>query len=180
MNEALNKFIKHYSELEIGMRELINRKGNSLCGQCTRCCCDIIICEEAIKSPFLKRVHQQAEQFDAERGFLAPTGCTLEKGRPSVCYEYFCDDHFYYQPDDLHAEVLKILGGLLNHATRNALGEIPLDDVTEDEFGHLDFQGLEKQLGESLQALENIRSFYKTGVLPEKALQGLREICLDE
>lgn len=181
MNEKLKTYIEQYTELELGMQELINRKGNSLCGQCTQHCCDIIICEEAMKSPFLKLVHRQADRFSDLEGFLAKTGCTLEKGRPSVCYEYFCDDHFYHQPDDLHAEVLKILGGLLNHATRNAKGDIPLDDImTEEELDDLDFQHLEKQLKESLQALETIRTFYRDGTLPEASLQALRQIRLTE
>ena len=180
MNDALKIYIERYTELELGMRELINRKGNSLCGQCTRCCCDIVICEEALKSPFLALVHQQAEQFDAEQGFLSPAGCRLEKGRPSVCYEYFCDDHFYNQPDELHAEVLKILGGLLNHASRNALGDVPLDDVSTEELDRVDFLTLEKQLGESLEALDFIRAFYREGTLLPESLNALRRIRLDE
>lgn len=181
MNDSLKTYIEQYIELELGMRELVNRKGNSICGECTQICCDIIICEEAIKSPFLKLVHRQASQFNDQKGFLSPTGCTLEKGRPSVCYEYFCDDHFYYQPDDLHAEVLKILGGLLNHATRNAQGDIPLDDIaTEEELDHLDFPRLEKQLQESLQALEIIRAFYRDGTMAEESLKALRQIRLEE
>ncbi len=84
MNDTLKTYIEQYTELELGMRALINRKGNSLCGQCTRCCCDIIHCEAGIKSPFLKLVHQQADLFDPKEGFLSPTGCRLEKGRPSI------------------------------------------------------------------------------------------------
>jgi hypothetical protein len=181
MNDQLKSYIEQYTELELGMRKLVNRKGNSICGQCTRICCDIIICEEALKSPFLKLVHQQADQFKEKTGFLSPSGCTLEKGRPSVCYEYFCDDHFYYQPDELHAEVLKILGGLLNHATRNAQGDIPLDDImTVEELDQLDFLRLGKQMEESLQALEIIRAFYRTGTMPETSHKALRQIRLEE
>ena len=147
MTDALKTLIEQYAELECGVQELINRKGNSLCAQCSCICCDAVMCIEGIKSPFLKLVHQQADQYDEQTGFLSDTGCILKKGRPSVCYEYFCDDHFYHQPDDLHAEVLKILGALLNHATRNALGDIPLDDITEEEeLDHLDFERLEKQM----------------------------------
>jgi hypothetical protein len=180
MTKALKNYITQYTELELGMRELINRKGNSLCGQCTRCCCDIIICEEAIKSPFLKWVHQQDEQFNDKRGFLGSTGCILKKGRPSVCYEYFCDDHFYHQPDETHAEVLKILGGLLNHATRNALGDIPLDDVSEEDLDKVNFQALGKLLNESLYALEIIRTFYRTKILSDEDRSTLLKIRLEE
>ncbi|MEE9367385.1 MAG: hypothetical protein V3V05_00825 [Pontiella sp.] len=181
MNDALKSYIEQYNILEAGMRELINRKGNSLCGQCTRCCCDVIHCTYAMESPFLKMVHQQEEFFDHKEGFLTPSGCALEKGRPSICYEYFCDDHFYNQPDELHAEILKIIGSLLNHATRNAQGAPPLEDILqEEELDQLDFQQLNKQLNESLQALEIIHAFYREGNIEKSALHTLRQIHLGE
>jgi hypothetical protein len=181
MTDALKTYITQYNVLEHGMRELINRKGNSLCGQCTRCCCDVIHCTYAMESPFLKLVHQQEDCFDDKEGFLTPTGCALEKGRPSICYEYFCDDHFYHQPDELHAEVLKIIGSLLNHATSNALGDIALEEIMhEEELDQLDFHLLEKQMNESLQAMEIIRTFYRDGTMPENALQILRQIHIEE
>ncbi len=181
MNDAFKSYIEQYTELELGMRELINRKGNSLCSQCSCICCDVVMCVEGIKSPFLKRVHQQAEHYDEEKGFLSPTGCVLEKGRPSVCYEYFCDDHFYYQPDELHAEVLKIIGALLYHATRNAKGDIPLDEImTEDELDQLDFKQLDHQLQESLKAMKIIRSFYKAGMMSPEEREFLQRIRIAE
>lgn len=174
-------YIEQYAECEAGVRELISMKGNSLCGQCTRCCCDIVHCREAITSPFLKQIHQQADQFHQQNGFLSPTGCVLEKGRPPMCYEYFCDDHFYYQPDELHAEVLKILGALLSHATRNAQGNTPLEEILQEEdINQLDYQQLQNQMNESLQALEIIRTFYKDGTLSEEDLGTLRQIRTEE
>lgn len=181
MNDTLKTYIKQYTKLECGIRDLVSEKGQSLCASCTCCCCDTIICEEAIESPFLRMVHQQADQFSDQYGFLSETGCTLEKGRPPVCYEYFCDDHFYYQPDDLHAELLKILGALLNHATRNAQGDLPLAEIMQEEaLAQLDFQHLEKQMQESLQALEIILTFYRDGTLPAKSYEALKRIHLSE
>ena len=181
MNDALKTYIEQYTELELGMRELINRKGNSLCAQCSCICCDAVMCIEGIKSPFLKLVHQQTDQYDEQKGFLSDTGCILKKGRPSVCYEYFCDDHFYYQPDELHAEVLKIIGALLYHATRNAKGDIPLDEITqEEELDSLDFQPLEKQMQESLQAMEIIQAFYRDGTMSDESYKTLRRIQIPE
>jgi hypothetical protein len=181
MNDALKSYIEQYTECETGIRELISMKGGSLCAQCTRCCCDIVHCKEAITSPFLKQVHKQAEQFNEQNGFLSPTGCALEKGRPPVCYEYFCDDHFYYQPDELHAEILKILGTLLNHATRNARGNTPLEEIIqEEEIDLVDYELLKNQINESLQALEIIRTFYREGTLSETSLQKLRKIHTEE
>lgn len=181
MNDTLQTYIKRYTELETGIRELISEKGQSLCGSCTRCCCDAIICEEAIESPFLKLVHQQTDLFSEKYGFLSETGCVLEKGRPPVCYEYFCDDHFYYQPDELYAEVLKILGALLNHATRNARGDLPLAEIMQEEaLETLDFPRLEKQMQESFRALEIIQTFYRDGTLPTASYETLKQIHLSE
>jgi hypothetical protein len=181
MNETLHTYIKQYTELECGIRELISEKGQALCEACTCCCCDTIICEEAIESPFLKLVHQQTDQFSDQYGFLSATGCVLEKGRPPVCYEYFCDDHFYHQPDELHAEVLKILGALLNHATRNAQGDLPLAEIMQEEaLDQLDFQRLKKQMQESVQALEIIQTFYRDGTLPAASYDTLKKIHLSE
>ncbi len=177
MNDVLKNYIEKYTELELGMRELINRKGNSLCAQCSCVCCDVVMCVEGIKSPFLKLVHQQADEFDEQKGFLSDSGCSLKKGRPSVCYEYFCDNHFYYQPDELHAEVLKIIGALIYHATRNAQGDTALDDImTVEELDQLDFKLLEKQMQESLQALEIIRAFYQTGHMSDESHEALKRI----
>ena len=181
MNDALKSYIEKYTELEMGMRELIARKGNSLCSQCSCICCDVVMCVEGMKSPFLKLVHQQADEYDEQKGFLSDTGCTLKKGRPSVCYEYFCDDHFYYQPDELHAEVLKIIGALLYHATRNAKGDIPLDEImTEEELNQLDFETLNKHLQESLQAMEIIKKFYTDGNMLPESHQILKRIRIAE
>lgn len=181
MNEPLKIYTERYILLEAGMKELIARKGNSLCSQCSCICCDAVMCVEAMKSPFLKRIHQKANQYDPKKGFLSETGCILEKGRPSVCYEYFCDDHFYNQPDERHAEVLKIIGALLFHATRNAKGETALEDIaTEAELEQLDFQSLEKQMTESLQAVEIIRAYYQDGKMSDDAYTALKQIQIAE
>ncbi|MDF7822408.1 hypothetical protein P4B35_00165 [Pontiellaceae bacterium B12227] len=181
MTDQLKSYLERYTQLEGAVRELIARKGNSLCAQCSCICCDAVMCVEAIKSPFLKLIHQQADQYDEEKGFLSSTGCRLEKGRPSVCYEYFCDDHFYFQPDELHEEVLRIIGSLLFHATRNAQGEIPLDEITEeDQLDSADFQTLEKNLNESFRALEIIQEFYRTGSITDESHSFLKSIRIPE
>jgi hypothetical protein len=177
MNDQLKAYIERYTELEAAVRELIARKGNSLCSQCSCICCDAVMCIEAMDSPFLKLIHQQEAEYDSEKGFLTATGCALKKGRPSVCYEYFCDDHFYNQPDELHADVLKIIGSLLYHAIQNADGETSIDDIqTLEKLDCADFQSLEKNLSESFQALEIIQEFYRAGKMPDESLAFLKTI----
>jgi len=177
MNDRLKTFIEQYTELELGVQKLLLAQCRSLCAQCTICCCYTAICEEALESAFLKLLHKQADQFDDSYGFLSEKGCTLPQGRPTVCYEFFCDDQIYAQPDELHGEILRILGALLNHATQNALGDQPIGEITKEEaLDDLNFQGLEKQLQESFQALEIIRIFYNEGALPESSQRALEQI----
>lgn len=180
MTDLLKSYITEYITLEDGIKQQVLGKCASLCAQCTAVCCDVIMCEEALKSPFLKLIHQQADQFDTENGFLSATGCSLNQGRPSICYEYFCDNHFYYQPSDRHAELLKILGSLLFHATRNAKGTIPLDEIPEAALNDIDFERLGKQLNESSEALHIIQNFFKSGSLSDEAYARLKTIRLPE
>lgn len=176
MNSDLNLYTKLYTELETRIQKLVLEKCAALCAECTAVCCDKVMCIEAIKSSFLKRVHEQTEQFDPQNGFLSSKGCILKKGRPSVCYEYFCDNHFYYQPDNQHAELLQILGALLFHATQNAKGDIPLEEVSESELEHLDYEPLTVQLQESTQALDILETFFQEGTISKESLQTLKRI----
>ncbi len=177
MTDPLKNFIEQYIELEKGVQELLREQCTSLCMQCTICCCHAHICEEAIESAFLRLVHQQTGLFSDQYGFLSETGCTLQQGRPPVCYEFFCDDQIYFQPDELHGEILQILGALPNHATQKALGDRPLVEIMQDEaLDQLDFQGLEKQLQESLHALKTIRTFYNENTLPDTSYRALKQI----
>lgn len=181
MNHPLDNLIKLYAEIELGVQELMRDRSGPVCAQCTCVCCRADICEEAIESPFLKKVHKQADLFSDQYGFLTQTGCGLETGRPPVCHEYFCNDQFYYQPDDQHADVLKVLGALVSHAGRNADGEIHLVEIMQEEkLGTLDFRALESQFKESFDALEVIRSFYAEGNLSEDDRRTLDKIHLPE
>jgi hypothetical protein len=180
MTNALKSYINEYTQLEAGIQKLVLEKCAPLCTQCTAICCDKVMCVEAIQSPFLKRIHEQTEEFDEENGFLTPTGCLLKKGRPSVCYEYFCDNHFYYQPDDQHAEVLQSLGSLLFHATRNAKGDVPLDEVPAEDLDHLDFDRLTSQLQESMLALHTIQTFFNEGTITQETFQTLKTIRIPD
>jgi len=181
MNNALKNYIKQYTQLEHGVQELMLQKCSALCQQCTCYCCDAIICSEAIESPFLKLVHKETNRYNKQHGFTSSTGCTLKQGRPPVCYEYFCDDHFYHQPDDLHAECLKILGALLNHAIQNAQPDTPLTEIMQEKaLDQLDFQQMITQLQESFQALEIIRTFFQEKTLTAESHERLKHIHLSK
>ncbi len=181
MNKHLQLFIERYTELEREVQRLVTGLCNSLCAQCTQICCRADICEEAIESPFLRLINKRTQLDSDAYGFLTTTGCGIEIGRPTVCYEYFCYDHLYYQPDEVHEKVMRVLGALPAHATRNAIGDAPLSEILQEEkLAEVDFQTLEKQLGESFQALEAIKSFYNEGALPESSDRALDRITFSE
>ena len=181
MNPKLEHFIERYTELEREVQPLVNAQCTATCAQCTMVCCRADICEEAIESSFLKLIHKRKEMDSDAYGFLTPTGCGLEIGRPNVCYEYFCSDLFYKQPDTVHEKVLKVLGALPAHAGRNATGDTHLLELLQDEaLEHLAFQRLEKNLDECFQALEIIKEFYTSGTLPDTADHVLDRITFSE
>ena len=168
MNSQLKHLLEKYAELEQAVQELVSAQCREVCELCTACCCRADLCEEALESPFLRLLHGRDELESDRYGFLTETGCALELGRPPVCYEFFCAELLAAQPDDLQRDLLRILGRLLVFAGQNAHGDSPLAEIRqEEELGQIDFQRLEKQLQESFQALEILRTFYNTGALPD-------------
>jgi hypothetical protein len=181
MNSFLKQFIERYVELEREVQTLVTGLCYELCAQCTQICCRADICEEAIESPFLRLINKRSELDSDAYGFLTPTGCGIKVGRPTVCYEYFCHDHIYYQPDDIHAKVMRVLGALPAHATRNAIGDAPLSEILQEEkLDQADFQTLEKNLDECFQALEVIKVFYNEETLSDDANRVLDRITFSE
>ena len=181
MSLELKQFINRYIELEREVQQLITGLCFDLCAQCTQICCRADICEEAIESPFLRRINGRSALDSDAYGFLTPTGCGIKIGRPTVCYEYFCYDHLYYQPDETHEKVLNVLGALPAHATRNAIGNTPLSEILQEgKLDDAEFQTLNKQLDESFQALETIKTFYYEKNLPDGADHILDRITFSE
>ena len=181
MSPKLKQFIERYTALEREVQKLVTGLCYTLCAQCTQICCRADICEEAIESPFLRMINKCTELDSDAYGFLTPTGCGIEVGRPTVCYEYFCYDHLYHQPDEIHEKVMKVLGALPAHATRNAIGDAPLSEILQEEkLEQADFQTLEKNLDESFQALEIIKTFYNEGTLSDESDRVLNLITFSE
>ena len=177
MKLKLKHLIEEYTELERKVQELVSAQCRESCGLCTACCCRADLCEEALESPFLCAVHGRNELESDRYGFLTETGCSLEMGRPPVCYEFFCDDLMAAQPDDLHRDVLRVLGRLPSYAGENAHGDAHLVEVMqEEELEHLAFQRLEKQMQNAREALDCIHAFYNEGALPEHSRRALSRI----
>ncbi|MCU0856997.1 MAG: hypothetical protein MUC65_01150 [Pontiellaceae bacterium] len=177
MNSRLNHLLEEYADLERGVQGLISAQCRETCELCTARCCRADICEEALDSPFLQTLHGHTELESDRCGFLTEYGCSLEIGRPPVCYEFFCEEILESQPDELHRDVLRILGRLPAFAGEQAHGKTHLVEIMqEDRLEKLNFQTLEKRLHQSFRMLEIIRTFYIEGTLPEDACKTLRQI----
>ncbi|NOU35628.1 MAG: hypothetical protein HOO88_02465 [Kiritimatiellaceae bacterium] len=177
MKKELKHLLEEYTELEREVQVLVSAQCREVCELCTACCCRADLCEEALESPFLCAVHGRNELDSDRYGFLTETGCALEIGRPPVCYEFFCDELMAAQPDDLHREVLLVLGRLPAYAGGNASGDTHLVEIMQvEEMEHLAFQRLEKQMQNAREALDCIQTFYNEGALPENSRRALQRI----
>lgn len=179
MHRLLEHLFEEYAELERGVQKLVSAQCSAVCELCTTCCCRADLCEEALESPFLRALHGRDELESDRYGFLTETGCALETGRPPVCYEFFCDELLAAQPDDLHRDVLRILGRLPTYAGENAHGDAHLVEIMQkEELKQLAFQRLEKQMQNAREALECIQAFYNEGALPENSRRALSRITV--
>ena len=177
MNPDLIRFLEQYAELERNVQELVNEQCTDLCAACSICCCRADICEEALASPFLSKLHQKEDLFSDRYGFLTEIGCGLEIGRPPICYEFFCGDLLEAQPDDLHREAIRSLGLLPTYAGKNASGNIHLTEIRdENTLKNVDLRPMEKQMQFALEVLNSIQTFYREGALPEHSRKALHQI----
>ena len=179
MKNPFKNLIEEYATLERSVQELVSAQCRKACELCTACCCRADLCEEALESPFLRAVHGRSELDSDRYGFLTENGCGLKIGRPPVCYEFFCDELMATQPDDLHRDVLLVLGRLPTYAGENAHGEEHLVEIMQaEDLEHLAFQRLEKQFQNAREALDCICAFYNEGALPEHFHRALSRITV--
>jgi hypothetical protein len=104
-----------YRSLELRVEALMSDACAPFCKVCPTPCCRIAICREAAESPFLLAVHGSKQTFDAKRGYLGATGCTLGAGRPPVCHAFICGRILSHQPNDQRRFALECLGDLIGY-----------------------------------------------------------------
>ena len=89
----LAKLFDRYASLEKEIQKLIYQASSHFCGKCSSRCCKEEICKESIESSFLSMlIEKQRIRYDTQNGWISPSGCRLDYGRPLVCYEFFCED----------------------------------------------------------------------------------------
>jgi len=168
--QLINDILKPYAELESSIQQLMTELFSETCGMCTACCCRADICEEAGESAFLSLLLEQQElspaDMDDRFGWLDLHGCSLEYGRPPVCYIYFCDELLARLPDDESRHVAKTLGRLMNHIGQNASGEWHLVEIMNAAtLEKVDPAPLSQRMEEAQTTFEVIEEYVQTGRL---------------
>ncbi len=180
-----NNFITHYSQLEGSIRSLMVGLFSGTCSMCTACCCRADICEEAIQSAFLSLLLEKQglseDKMDEKYGWLDLHGCSLQYGRPPICYTYYCDELLVRLPNDETQFAAKVLGNLIQHIGEQALGDWHLVEIRNSkDLVKLDYPTLFQRLEESTAALQVIQTFLESGRLTKADYEILNIIPIEE
>jgi hypothetical protein len=167
---SIEDILEPYAELEQSVGSLMTELFSETCGMCTACCCRADICEEALASAFLSMLLKQQglseKDLDDRYGWLDMHGCSLEYGRPPVCYTYFCDELLARLPDDEARLATRTLGRLMAHVGKDALGSWHLVEIVNpDDLAKVSVDELFHRLEEAQAALEVIEGCIQSGRL---------------
>jgi hypothetical protein len=168
--QSIDDILEPYAELEKSVRTLMTELFSDSCGMCTACCCRADICEEATQSAFLSKLLIKqglaATDMDDRFGWLDLNGCSLEYGKPPICYEYFCDQLLSRLPDDEARYSARILGKLMDFVGKEAVGNWHLVEVmSADDLEKVSIDMLEQRLDDAIIAFEAIEEFMQSGRL---------------
>ena len=182
---SIDDILEPYSELETAVRQLMMELFGETCGMCTACCCRADICEEATGSAFLSKLLERqglsAGDMDDRYGWLDLHGCSLEYGRPPVCYTYFCDELLARLPDDEARLAAQVLGKLMDHVGQKALGGWHLVEIMNPaDLEKVDPDGLSQRLEEAQAAFEVVGKYIQSGRLGAADRETLSAIELDD
>ncbi len=182
---SIDAILDPYAELEQSVCRLIKELFSDTCALCTACCCRADICEEATQSAFLSqlllRQGLSEENMDDRYGWLDLHGCSLEYGRPTICYAYFCDQLLARLPDDDARLTAQVLGQLMDHIGHNALGNLALVEIRNpDDLEKLDHNQLLQRMKEAGAALVVINEYLQAGRLSLADRAVLAEIKIPE
>jgi hypothetical protein len=177
---VFSQILWRYAALEREVQLLIGSRFSVFCSLCPSCCCRTDICEEAFDSAFLKRLHGQERSsvaFSDRYGWLTERGCGLTLGRPPVCYEFFCDEVLAIQKDDTHRYLLHLLGKLVSHVGKNALGHSHLAEISDEaDLDRLSLESFKEKLNQARAAMDHVRFFYDNGFFDQNAIEQFRPI----
>ena len=181
----LDKLIEEYATLERDICEVMTHLFSGTCGMCTACCCRADICEEATASAFLamllKKQGLAESDMDERYGWLDLHGCSLQFGRPPVCYSFYCDELLARLPDEEIRYSAKVLGKLLHHVGQKALGGCHLVEIMDpDDLHKMNYDQLFQRLEESKSAFGILKEYLSSGSLSRTDRDVLAVITTEE
>jgi len=182
---SIDDTLEAYIELETEVGRLMSHLFSDICGLCTACCCRADICEEALQSAFLSRMLEKQglgkEQLDDRFGWLDTGGCSLEYGRPPICYAYYCDQLLERLANDEVRHATTLLGHLMDHVGQDALGDWHLVEIQNDaDLERVDFGSVQQRIEEAKAAFEVIVEYLQSERLDPSGRETLSAIRVRE
>ena len=150
-----------YRTLERRVEILMSAACTPFCKVCPHPCCRIAICKEAVDSPFLLAVHGSKQAFDAGRGYLGATGCTLGAGRPPVCHAFICGRILSHQPDEQRRFALECLGDLVGYLGKQVWMKRHLVEALSDaDLAKANRTTFQARLTTGAEAMDILESYF--------------------
>ena len=119
--------------------------------------------------------------MDDRYGWLDLSGCSLEYGRPPICFAYYCGQLLARLPDDEARFSARILGQLMSHVGKNALGEWHLTEIKNPaDLENVSIDDLFQRLEEAQAAFEVIEGYIESGRLSASDREILSAIELSD
>lgn len=151
-----------YRTLELRVEFLMSETCTPFCRVCPTPCCRIAICKEAAESPFLLAVHGSKQAFDAKRGYLGTTGCTLGAGRPPVCHAFICGRILSHQSDETRRFALECLGDLVGYLGKQVWMKRHLvEALMEADLRKANRTTFQARLTTGAEAMDILESYFK-------------------
>ena len=176
----LCRIIEAYAAFELEINAYAAKLWQPFCAACKGVCCQPEYCRESLESPFLERLREcypAKSVFRPDTGWLTETGCSLDRGRPSVCYQFVCDNILQAQISEEQRYLMNVFSNLINHAGKRALGHRHLIAIMDsDRIELLNYDRFAVRLNEAKQAFEQLQRCWEQGAIDEGALKVLAKI----
>ena len=176
----LDDIIEKYLSFEKDVRLMMDSVCAGHCSCCDKLCCNQEYCRETIESPFLSYILENylpSTNYDTESGWLTDSGCRLFIGRPSVCYEFLCEDILASQKSEFDRYIFKILSALMTHTGKNAAGGRHMVELLhQDDLHRMRLLRFEKKLQEARAAFSIVAAYLGKKYFEDDSLAILAKI----
>ena len=176
---TISDAIDTYVVLEADIQETISGLFGSVCALCTSTCCTPDICEESCDSAFLRAIRQRHEpnaMFCERFGWLTERGCALQRGRPPVCYGFFCNEIVEALSEEQRSAV-RVLGRLLSWVGERAIGPQHIVEPMDDgALGNVKLSRLLQRIDVAREALGGVKETLNGEHVSEAGRKAMRQV----